>query len=45
MNLPRAFLSFRIKIVGVGMKRGGYPLRIFSKIIYKLDNIIYLNAK
>ena len=22
------------------MKRGGYPIRIFSKIIYKLDNAI-----
>ena len=27
------------------MKRGGYPLRIFWKIIYKLDNIIDSKTK
>ena len=27
------------------MKRGGYPLRIFWKIIYKLDNTIDLKTK
>ena len=27
------------------MKRGGYPLRIFWKIIYKLDNTINLKTK
>ena len=32
------FLSLKIKIVGMNLKRGGYPLRIFWKIIYKLDN-------
>ena len=34
------FLSLKIKTVGMDMKRGGYPLRIVWKIIYKLDNII-----
>jgi len=34
------FLWFNIKIVGMDMKREDYPLRIFWKIIYKLDNII-----
>ena len=27
------------------MKRGGYPLRIFWKIIYKLDNTIDPSTK
>ena len=27
------------------MKRGGYPLKIFWKIIYKLDNTIDLKTK
>ena len=34
------FLSLKIKIVGMDMKRGSYPLRIFWKIIYKLDHTI-----
>ena len=34
------FLSLKMKTVGMDMKRGGYPLRIFWKIIYKLDNTI-----
>jgi len=29
-----------MKTIGIDMKRGGYPLRIFWKIIYKLDNTI-----
>ena len=34
------FLSLKIKTVGIDMKREGYLLRIFWKVIYKLDNII-----
>ena len=39
-EFAKNFLSLKIKIVGMDMKRGGYPLRIFWKIIYKLDNTI-----
>ena len=34
------FLSLKIKTVGIDMQKGGYPLRIFWKIMYKLDNTI-----
>ena len=34
------FLSLKIKTIWMDMKRGGYPLRIFWKIVYKLDNTI-----
>jgi len=37
-EFAKNFLSLKIKIVGMDMTRGGYPLRIFWKIIYKLDN-------
>ena len=37
-EFAKNFLSLKIKTVGMDMKRGGYPLRIFWKIIYKLDN-------
>ena len=39
-EFAKNFLSLKIKTVGMDMKRGGYPLRIFWKIIYKLDNTI-----
>jgi len=34
------FMSLKIKIARMDMKRGWYPLRIFWKIIYKLDNTL-----
>ena len=40
MNLQKNFISLKIKTVGMDMKIKGYPLRIFWKIIYKLDNTI-----
>ena len=39
-EFAKNFLSLKIKTVGMDMKRGDYPLRIFWKIIYKLDNTI-----
>ena len=39
-EFAKNFLSLKIKTVVMDMKRGGYPLRIFWKIIYKLDNTI-----
>ena len=39
-EFAKTFLFLKIKIVGMDMKRGGYPLRMFWKIIYKLDNTI-----
>ena len=44
-EFAKIFLSLKIKIVVMNMKSGGYPLRIFWKIIYKLDNIIHSKAK
>jgi len=38
-------MSPKIKTIGIDMKRGGNPLRIFWKIIYKLDNAIDPKAK
>ena len=34
------FLFLKIKTMGMDMKRGGYLLTIFWKIIYKVDNTI-----
>ena len=34
------FISLKIKAAGIDIKREWYPLRIFWKIIYKLDNTI-----
>ena len=39
-EFAKNFLSLKIKTVVMDMKRRGYPLRIFWKIIYKLDNTI-----
>ena len=39
-EFAKNFLSLKIKTVWMDMKRGGYALRIFCKIIYKLDNTI-----
>ena len=39
-EFAKNLLCLKIKTIGMDMKRGGYPLRIFRKIIYKLDNII-----
>jgi len=39
-EFAKIFLSLKIKIVVMNMKSGGYPLRIFWKIIYKLNNTI-----
>ena len=39
------FLSLKTKIVRIDIKRGCYPLSIFWKIIYKLDNTIYPKTK
>jgi len=44
-EFAKNFLSLKMKTVGMDMKRGGYPLKIFSKIIYKLDNTIDLKTK
>jgi len=44
-EFAKNFLLLKIKTVGMDMKRGGYPLRIFWKIIYKLDNTIDLKTK
>jgi len=40
VKFTKNFLSLKIKTVGMDMNRGGYLLRIFWKIIYKLDNTI-----
>ena len=37
-EFAKNFLFLKIKTVRMAMKRGGYPLRVFWKIIYKLDN-------
>ena len=37
-EFAKNFLSLKIKTARMDMKRGGYPLRIFWKIIYKLDS-------
>jgi len=39
-EFAKKILSPKIKTIGMDMERGGYPLRIFWKIIYKLDNTI-----
>ena len=39
-EFAKSFVSLKIKTVCMDMKKWGYPLRIFWKIIYKLDNII-----
>jgi len=39
-EFAKNFLSLKIRIVGMDIKRGGYSLRIFYKIIYKLYNTI-----
>ena len=39
-EFAKNFLSFKIRAIGMDLKRGGYPPRIFWKIIYKLDNSI-----
>ena len=44
-EFAKNLLSLKIKTIGMDMKRGGYSLRIFSKIIYKLDNIINPQTK
>ena len=44
-EFAKNFLSLKIKTVGMDIKRGGYPLRIFWKIIYKLDNTIEPKTK
>jgi len=44
-EFAKNFLSLKIKTVGMDMKRGCYPLRIFWKIIYKLDNTIDSKTK
>ena len=44
-EFAKNFLHLKIKTVGMDMKRGGYLLRIFWKIIYKLNNTINLKTK
>ena len=39
-EFAKNFLFLKIKTIGMDIKRGGYPLRIFWKIIYQLDNAI-----
>ena len=44
-EFAKNFLSLKIKVVGMEMKRGGHWLRMFWKIISKLHNIRYLETK
>jgi len=44
-ELDKNFISLNIKTVEMNMKRGGYQLRIFWDIIYKLDNTIDPSTK
>ena len=44
MSLPKTSYPLR-KNSCMDMKRGGYPLRIFWKIIYKLNNTIDSKTK
>ena len=44
-EFAKTFVSLKIKIVGMDIKREGYPLRIFWKIIYKLDSTIESKTK
>ena len=44
-EFAKNFISLKIKTIGMDMKRGSYPLKIFWKIIYKLDNTIDSKTK
>ena len=44
-EFAKNFLSLKIKTVRMDMKRVGYPLRIFWKIINKLDNTVDSKAE
>ena len=44
-EFAKNFISLKIKTVGMDIKSGGYSLRVFWKIIYKLDNTIAPKTK